>query len=902
MTGHRVFAGLAAVVVAATWSTLSAQQPLPSFTSSVEVVSLDVSVFDGRGRPVDTLTPEDFVVSVGGDPRRVVSAEWVRLDTPAETNPAKVPQGYSSNQGGGSGGRLVLIVIDQPNIRFGGTLGIRKAVNGFLDRLQPSDRTAIVGVGAGSASTPFTADRERLRKALERMVGQYHSSDLMLYRVAVSEALDIARGNRFVLGTVVGRECRDGSGQLFDDTDLESCQFEIERQAEEAARSGAADGRESIATLRNLLTALRGIDAPKTLVFVSEGFLMDDDRQSVVALGSLAAQARTSIYALKLDDQLFALAASESRMPVSHMDDRAARSEGLEMLTGASRGTLFNVIGSGNGVFERIESELAGYYLVGIESGPADKDGKPHPVRVEVRQKGLTVKTRRALVSSPDDLKGPRTPRDAVLAALATPLPLAALPLRVATFSLQGPEAGRVQVLIHAEVGSDYASSRVASLGYAITDRDGNIVDTQTTAARLQPVMNGVPSALQFSGGASLPAGEYVLKLAVSEGDRVGTVEHTFNARLAEAGAVRISDLVVGGPASASAEPMRPTVGHDVVFGVVHGYVEAYGEQARTLRARYEVASTVDGSSLLQADVAPTMAGGARAIFTKVMPVARLPPGEYLLKATISSGGEFVAATTRAFAVGAPAVLMTSATAPPVEMPSDVYLPVAEIMMSPPFAPSDLARPSTLKTFRDRVPEGGRPAFDRGVQALVSGAYGEAEASFKNAVSADDQSSAALAYVAAAFAASGHDTEAAGAWQTSLIGGSDLPEIYEWLTAALMRNRDLPLARSTIEEAMAKWPSDLRFARPMAVLLAIFGQGRQAVRTLERHLAVHGDDVEALQMGVEWIYQLRAAGLVARSPAEDLRLARSYADAYTRLNGPQGPLVRQWVEFLERQK
>ena len=45
--------------------------------------------------------------------------------------------------------------------------------------------------------------------------------------------------------------------------------------------------------------------------------------------------------------------------------------------------------------------------------------------------------------------------------------------------------------------------------------------------------MNGVPSALQFSGGASLPPGDYTLKLAVAEGDRVGTVEHTIHAGVA---------------------------------------------------------------------------------------------------------------------------------------------------------------------------------------------------------------------------------------------------------------------------------------------------------------------------------------------------------------------------------
>ena len=456
-------------------------------------------------------------------------------------------------------------------------------------------------------------------------------------------------------------------------------------------------------------------------------------------------------------------------------------------------------------------------------------------------------------------------------------------------------------MLIHADVGTDYSSSRLVSLGYVITDRDGRTVDSQAATARLPPVMSGVPSALQFSGGASLPPGEYLLKLAVAEGDRVGTVEHTFNASVLDAGRVRVSDLMVGGPMSTGQELLQPTVSYSVVFGSVHGYIEAYGDRSGTLSAKYEVAADADGSAILEAAVTPRMAGRSRAIFTQTMPVRQLPPGKYLLRVTLSSGAELVKTMARAFEVAAPAVLMTSATTPSA-IPSEVYLPVTETMLSRQFNVGDVARPATVKAFRDRVPAAGQPAFDTGVQALAAGSYPEAEASFKSAISADNESSSALAYMAAAFAAAGHDTEAADAWQTALVDGSDLPEIYDWLSGALLRNHDLALARSVLEEASAKWPSDGRFTRPMALVFASFGQGPEAVRSLERYLTDHRDDVEALQMGVEWIYQLRSAGAVAHSPASDVRLARTYADAYNKLKGPQGALVKQWMEFLERKK
>ena len=111
-----------------------------------------------------------------------------------------MPPGYSSNENA-SGGRLVLIVIDEANIRFGAVASIQAAVGRFLDRLQPSDRVAAVSTGIGTASTQFTSDRQLVRQAVSRMAGQRRQTTQLGFSVYVSlsEALDIDRGD--------GRRC-----------------------------------------------------------------------------------------------------------------------------------------------------------------------------------------------------------------------------------------------------------------------------------------------------------------------------------------------------------------------------------------------------------------------------------------------------------------------------------------------------------------------------------------------------------------------------------------------------------------------------------------------------------------------------------------------------------------------
>jgi VWFA-related protein len=874
--------------------------PNPSFQASVEVTSLDVAVVDERGKPLTTLTPADFAVRIDGAPRRVASAEWIPLTGPAGAAPPPPPDGYSTNESA-TGGRLIVLAVDQPNIRFGGAMAINKAATAFVDRLLPSDRVAVAGFGVGAPATTFTADRERIKRAIGRMVGQKQGGRTvdLSHNIALVEAQMIDRGDRSTLESVQARECQgtDRSAGA-----AEMCRSQVEIEAHSIAQDANRDAEQTIQTLRELFASLRAIDAPKTLILISEGFVMSDEAM-IADLGRMAAEARTSLYALKLDNQLFEIA--DARAPINPFADRQARSEGLELLAGAARGTLFTVTGTGQTLFERIESELSGYYLLGVESDAKDKDGRSHTIRIDVPRRGALVRSRRQLLNTAADqraARAARSPHAAVAAALVSPLLASALPLRVASFALQGPERGRVQLLIHADIGTDYPASKVVSIGYVITDRTGRMVDNKSVDMRLLPVMTGVPSALQYSAGASVAPGDYTLKLAVVEGERVGTVEHTIHAALPDANGLTLSELMVGGPIDVG-ELLTPTIGYQVTFGAVHGYVEAYGTHTADVTMEYEIATAADAPALVNVDVPPHAAGDARVIFTRVIPIHQVPPGKYVLRAILSAGGRSIKTLTRGFEIAAPKVLLTSAdgigdTTGDVEL----FLPIDDKAMTPSFRRETAVQEETLAPFRERVAASIKPSFEQGVAFLAAGDDTKAELAFKKAIEPESDSTVPLALLAASFAASGHDREAASAWQTALVDGTDFAQIYHWLGEALLRNHDFGEARAIYEEAVGKWPGDARFTKPLAMLYGTFGKGREAMRTLERYLDARQDDRDGYYFAVQWLYTVHAGGAVVHSRAEDLRRAKEYADAYARMRGPQLALVKQWVDYLENEK
>src|ERR1041384_8333648 len=103
-----------------------------------------------------------------------------------------------------------------------------------------------------------------------------------------------------------------------------ACRDHAELEIQAIAANGNAETDQTIAALRALLTGLKAIEQPKTMVLVTEGFVMTDQQPSMVEIGNLAVAARTSIYAMRLDDQ--AVDITLRAAPTAPFADRAARS------------------------------------------------------------------------------------------------------------------------------------------------------------------------------------------------------------------------------------------------------------------------------------------------------------------------------------------------------------------------------------------------------------------------------------------------------------------------------------------------------------------------------------------------------------------------------------------------
>ena len=632
---------LAAVLSAGDPVRFQAQQA-PVFRSGVDLVTVDVTVLDGRGNPVSGLGPERFQVSVDGVPRRVAWVEYVEhRAVPLDSiGPAT---DFSSNEHA-ERPRVILVAVDQLHIRRVEGLAALRAAANFVDALEPRDLVAAVPL-MHLGPLEFTSNHAGVKRHLSTLTGGATSMPVH-FNIGLSEALAISDGSRTRLDMVVRRECgaslarSENVARLAENNGLrDPCPVQVEQEGRALAQQARTEARTSIDALGRLIVRLAEIEGPKTLVLVSEGLVAEPQLMDLTALGAAAQAARVAIYVLQLEQPL--VDASTDIVSPSAMLDQQLREDGLARLSGSARGALFRLVGADPYPFHRILREISGYYLVAFEASDSDRDGRNRRISVKVNAADTTVRARPTFRIAPTP--APTAVGTDLERLLRSTRLSTELPLRLAAYTFQQTDAGDLRVIVTAE--TDHAGlGREVTIGFVVVSDQGTIVASGA----------GKTETGRFSLPATMPSGRYLLRAAVIDaGGRQGSVERRFDARLTTSGAVQLSDLMIAEAAADASAPLRPAVarasGETMVL-----YFEAYSPgPALPDGARVTIDVTAAGDKVPSVSAPATIraAGERRWTAAAELSLASLKPGPYLAAAQVTLPGAPPLRLTRSFVV-----------------------------------------------------------------------------------------------------------------------------------------------------------------------------------------------------------------------------------------------------------
>jgi len=403
-------AALAALCVAVT----SARQTV--FRSVVDVIAVDVQVVDGDGNPIGRIGPDAFQVSINGQRRKVVSAQFISPG-PATNDPAepRPPEGR---------GRTFILAIDSGSFEVGAERGPIEGAQGFVQRLDANDRIGLFVYPTGTQIAP-TTQRAPITISLGRVTGQKDPLRTH-YNLRPWEIVDItaqmSNPNSFLTAARIAQNPATAEGgtameldpvlkiQVRECPEDPDCPSKIYAEGIQLATQLERQVETSLGGLEALLRALEKIPGRKAVVLVSAGLLVSDrsagrpDVGDIArVMGQTAARANATVYTVHIDTTAGVGPASQKAPGSSELArDRALYGNWLSDFSQSAGGRLIYVpVGTADFAFERILRETSAYYLLGVEPAAADRDGKPRKLDVKVKRRGLSVRSRQWVVVPP---------------------------------------------------------------------------------------------------------------------------------------------------------------------------------------------------------------------------------------------------------------------------------------------------------------------------------------------------------------------------------------------------------------------------------------------------------------------------------------------------------------------
>ena len=630
----------ASVLVGAATVTTSSQV----FRGGVDVITVDVTVLDKDGRPVEELKPGDFTVKIDGQTRRVVSAVLQKAGA-ASPQAVLAPERFFSTNSTPVIGRKVMFAIDQLHVAPGTLAPLLGAAHTFLDDLTPADQAALVAFPAPGPNVQFTTDKTRVRAALRMELGHPSTARPTDFHVSISEALRISDREMMTDPGVAGPETarvieREGCPQ-----GTQECIARIKNEATVTAQTARTEGRLSIEQLESLLDQLALVDGPKTLVLMSAS-MFAEDTNALRELLRRAARARTTIHVIAVEPRLATADTGDQGPPNMRLVDRQYEIDGLQQAAAGTGGGFYRPGGDSAGVFKRIATEISASYVLGVESRP--DDAARQRVAVEVKRKGVTVRASTSLAAmSP---RAPRPMSDTLSDVLSSPASIAGIPLRMAPFLSRDPASGKLRVTVAADIGQPGAPATEYGVGYVLAAADGRIV---ARGASVNTLTATAREPAHYGGTIAIDPGTYTLRFGVVDKEgRRGSVARELQAAAPSDTAVGMSDLFVG-PLSDAAS-IRPAVEPHVDAGALALYVELYppADGGREWRVVFEIGEGEESPALvtIPGDMGPGPREPWRIARGRIETV--LAPGRYVARARVLRDGVTAATVARPFVLG----------------------------------------------------------------------------------------------------------------------------------------------------------------------------------------------------------------------------------------------------------
>lgn len=645
-------------------ATIVAEQQSPVFKSGVTLVTVDVIVLDKNGKPVPGLTADEFQIKLNGKVQPVRAMSYVQVaekqaaltvaDIPAEVTGRKVVTNSAPT------GEKKIYVIAVDNLSFAPEGGKRtlEGAKRFVDRQTPDVYIGLTTTSGTPVVNP-TRDHSAVQAALKAIIGGFVDPRRPMTpggpTVGIAEAIEIVDHNdASALEIMVKRECGTGDPQIrsgnFAASKCSNDAVSLSRLISSTIRGITA---RQVAALSAAIRAMKGAPGLKQMLILSEGIgTTREVAQVMEPIGRIAAEAgvQLSIVMEDSDDTDLSDAGhaanelgqvqTDTGLSNRKRADKRMFKASMQTLADISGGTFEYVIGSADKAFDRAAIAGSALYRIGVETPNDASSIKPLTVSASVRRPGLAVSANRQAV-----LPGPAvqpTAAEQVAAAIKEGQALYSVPIRLAV-AMRRASSNQVELGIGMEVPSSVKGPLTMTFG--LVDQAGGL----RQGSRLLPVP-AAGSNYRLTFPMPVVPGKYSLRFAVTDATgSVGSLETPIDAKLTAIGPLNASDVLTWWTDTTGKAQFLALDEIPAGVAFLGAGIELYPRPGANFPEDVKVTMSLVAAGKTEAvserEVTP-LVGDNMLRAEAMLPLANVPAGSYVLKASVTIAGKVVGAAS----------------------------------------------------------------------------------------------------------------------------------------------------------------------------------------------------------------------------------------------------------------
>ncbi len=378
----------------------------PMFRATTALVEVDVVVFDRDGRFVPGLVPEDLALYEDGRRQTIQNFYLVTHDPSARLNPEL---GTTATTPAERARRVFVIVFDEGHLAFDSLMRAKHGAEAFIQaQIGPGDVGGVF-VNGQMYRGRLTTDKNELIAAVRssRPAFENRQSLLAAFREfpripGEIDAVRIEQGAREVVDALGEEACRRDPFLCQQEGGLDQVENLLQRKAKLYVRQARAMTARTVQNLQYVVSGLSRIPGRKTIVLMSEGFFVEESRDTLEVVAAQAARAGAAIYSI--DGRGLISSGSNADPDVS----TAAMSRGTlfdpgedapMILTRGTGGFMVRRIDDISRALGLIARDTSTYYVLGYAPDNATMDGTFRKIEVKPNVDGLSVRARKGYLA-----------------------------------------------------------------------------------------------------------------------------------------------------------------------------------------------------------------------------------------------------------------------------------------------------------------------------------------------------------------------------------------------------------------------------------------------------------------------------------------------------------------------